>query len=55
MSDVISGSGIAPRYEPIVLSSESTVVAELTPEPAAVGGYQSEAQLEDEFIAQLVA
>lgn len=55
MSDGTPGSGAALRYEPIALSSESTVVAEFTPEPAAVAGYQSEAQLEEAFIGQLVA
>ncbi len=45
----------ALRYEPIAVSSESTVVAEFTPEPAAVAAYQSEAQLEEAFIGQLVA
>lgn len=43
------------RYEPIAVFSESTVVAEFTPEPAAVSAYQSEAQLEEAFIGQLVA
>lgn len=42
------------RYEPIAVSSESTVVAEFTPESAAVAAYQSEAQLEEAFIGQLV-
>ncbi len=45
----------ALRYEPIAVSSESTVVAEFTPEPAVVAAYQSEAQLEEAFIGQLVA
>lgn len=42
------------RYEPIALSSESTVVAEFVPEPGVrEPGYQSEAALEREIIAQL--
>ena len=44
----------AHRYEPIALSSESTVVAEFIPEPGErEAAYQSEAELEREFIAQL--
>jgi type I restriction enzyme R subunit len=47
-------SGVAPpRYELIAVSSESTVVAEFTPDPEDASGYQSEAQLEREFIALL--
>lgn len=42
------------RYEPIALSAESTVVAEFVPDPARPDGYQSEADLERTFIAQLV-
>ena len=42
------------RYEPIALSSESTVVAEFVPDPGVrEAGYQSEAALERDFIAQL--
>lgn len=42
------------RYEPIALSNESTVVAEFVPEPGVrEPGYQSEAALERDFIAQL--
>lgn len=44
----------ALRYEPIAVSSESTVVAEFTPEPTKVAAYQSEAQLETMFVRQLV-
>ena len=40
----------AKRLEPIVMSSESTVVAEFVSEPGGSGEYQSEAQLEHEFI-----
>ncbi|WP_018631410.1 type I restriction endonuclease subunit R [Neomegalonema perideroedes] len=45
------------RYEPIALSSESTVVAEYLPDSAgaADAGYQSEAELEKAFIRQLHA
>ncbi len=39
-----------PRIEPIVVSSESTVVAEFVSEPGGEDTYQSEAQLEHEFI-----
>lgn len=42
------------RFEPIALSSESTVVAEFVPEPRVrEAAYQSEAVLERDFIAQL--
>lgn len=43
------------RYEPIALSSESTVVAEFLPDPLGVreATYQSEAALEKAFIEQL--
>ncbi|WP_457098826.1 type I restriction endonuclease subunit R [Microbacterium sp. P5_E9] len=42
-----------PRYEPIAVSSESTVVAEFTADAIAGAGYQSESDLESAFIAQL--
>ena len=45
--------GPAPRYEPIAVSSESTVVAEFIPDPAQESGYQSEAELERAFIELL--
>ncbi|MEI8240666.1 MAG: hypothetical protein WCI22_14730, partial [Actinomycetota bacterium] len=45
--------GSAPRYEPIAISSESTVVAEFVPEPSQDAGYQSEADLERTFIGLL--
>ncbi len=47
----------APRYEPVALSSESTVVAEYQPDAsgAADAGYQSEAELEKALIRQLQA
>jgi type I restriction enzyme R subunit len=40
----------AQHYEPIAFGSESTVVAEFAAEPAGSAGYQSEADLEAEFI-----
>lgn len=39
-----------PRFEPIAVSSESTVVAEFVADPAAATRYQSEAELEAELI-----
>ena len=41
------------RYEPIAVSDESTVVAEFVPEPSSATAYQSEADLEAEFIKLL--
>jgi len=41
------------RIEPIALSSESTVVAEFTPDSVRETAYQSEAELEKTFIKQL--
>jgi len=41
------------HLEPIVVSAESTVVAEFTPDPSAAAAYQSEAALEAEFIRLL--
>ena len=38
------------QYEPIALSSESTVVAKFIAEPSAESGYQSEADLERSLI-----
>lgn len=43
------------RYEPIAVSDESTVVAAYVPDPTSAQGYQSEAALEEGFIAQLGA
>ena len=43
----------AYRYEPIALSSESTVVAEFVADPAAEAAYQSEAELERSLIELL--
>ena len=42
--------GNLTHYEPIAISTESTVVAEFTREPTASSTYQSEAELEAEFI-----
>jgi len=42
--------GAPPRYEPIAVSSESTVVAEFVADPAQETGYQSDADLERAFI-----
>ncbi len=41
------------RYEAISVSEESTVVAQFVPEAPTATGYQSEAQLEAAFLAQL--
>lgn len=43
----------ATHFEPIVVSAESTVVAEFTPDPSTADAYQSEAALEREFIRLL--
>lgn len=43
----------AIHYDPIAVSSESTVVSEYVPDKKAASGYQSEAQLEAEFIRLL--
>ncbi len=41
------------RYDPIAISSESTVVAEYVSDPSTATAYQSEAELEREFIRLL--
>ncbi|SFS14735.1 type I restriction enzyme, R subunit [Agrococcus baldri] len=41
------------KYDPIAISSESTVVAEYIPDAAQQSAYQSEAELEREFIRLL--
>jgi type I restriction enzyme R subunit len=41
------------HYEPIAVSSESTVVSEFTPDSSAAASYQSEADLERELVALL--
>jgi len=43
----------AVKYDPIAVSSESTVVAEYVPDLTASTSYQSEAELEREFIGLL--
>ena len=43
------------KFDPVALSSQSTVVAQYVPEGNDASGYQSEAQLEAEFIHQLQA
>ena len=45
--------GTSVHYDPIVVSSESTVVAEYVPDKKGSGGYQSEAELEKQFIRLL--
>lgn len=45
--------GEARRFEPIAVSSESTVVAEYVPDVSTAAAYQSEADLERELIALL--
>jgi len=53
----MSETPASPRYEPIALSGESTVVAEFLPDPqdAQGTGWQSEAELERALIRQLQA
>ena len=46
-------AGGTSRFEPIAVSDESTVVAEFVADPSEATGYQSEAELEATFIAQL--
>lgn len=43
----------ARKFDPIAISGESTVVAEYLPEPSDSTSYQSEAALEQQFIALL--
>ena len=45
--------GGGTRYEPIAFSADSTVVAEFVPDLAAAANYQSEADLERDFIKTL--
>jgi type I restriction enzyme, R subunit len=44
---------VTHRYEPIALSSESTVVAEFVADPATSAAYQSEAELERSLVELL--
>ncbi|WP_340699127.1 type I restriction endonuclease subunit R [Cellulosimicrobium funkei] len=53
MSEVVPGSGRSLQFDPIALSSESTVVAEFEADPAEATRYQSEAELEAELIRLL--
>jgi type I restriction enzyme R subunit len=46
---------IVTRYEPIAVSAESTVVAEFISDPAIETAYQSESDLEREFIKVLTS
>src|SRR5690606_4883910 len=51
-----SGGMSDPRpmmYDPIAVSAESTVVAEYVPDPQSATAYQSEADLEREFVGLL--
>ena len=52
---VAGGDGTNSRahYEPIAVSAESTVVAEYVPDQKVAASYQSEADLEREFIRLL--
>jgi type I restriction enzyme R subunit len=45
--------GSAPRFETLAVTDEFTVVAEFSPQATSATGYQSEAELEAEFISQL--
>lgn len=53
MSEVIPASRGSSRFEPIALSSESTVVAEFEADAAEASRYQSEAELEAELVLLL--
>lgn len=53
MTEVVPATGGSSRFEPIALSSESTVVAQFEPDPAEATRYQSEAELEAELIRLL--
>ncbi len=46
-------NGTPSRYEPIAMSSESTVVAEFIADASAGASYQSESELENALIALL--
>ncbi|MHB1834635.1 MAG: hypothetical protein ACYCXW_06685, partial [Solirubrobacteraceae bacterium] len=50
----MTATGGASRFEPIAVSDQSTVVAEFVADPTDATGYQTEAELEATFIAQLV-
>lgn len=53
MSEVVPAGVGSSRFEPIALSSESTVVAEFEADPASAERYQSEAALEAELVRLL--
>lgn len=53
--DELGTPGTATKFEPIAVGDETTVVATYDPEPADGDDYQSEAELEKAFIAQLEA
>ncbi|MGP7960677.1 type I restriction endonuclease subunit R [Sanguibacter sp. A247] len=53
MSETVPTAGGASRFEPIALSSESTVVAEFEADLAETTRYQSEAELEAELVRLL--
>lgn len=53
MSDALPSAPARSRFEPIAVSSESTVVAEFEADPARATRYQSEAELEAELIRLL--
>lgn len=53
MSEIVPASVGSSRFEPIALSSESTVVAEFVADPADATRYQSEAELEAELVRLL--
>ena len=49
----MSKNSTPSHFEPIALSGESTVVAEFLPDKDRETAYQSEAELEEKFVAQL--
>jgi type I restriction enzyme R subunit len=51
--DELGAPGSAPRFEPISVSDESTVVAEFVPDLSKESAYQSEAELETALIQLL--
>jgi len=53
MNTASPARGAASRFEPIALSSESTVVAEFEADPAEATRYQSEGELEAELVRLL--
>ena len=53
--DELGAPGTAPHFEPLVVSDDSTVVGVFEADTSAVENYQSEAELEAAFIAQLRA